>query len=513
MPFGSGEVRQVALVDPVGAGDDPALGRLTEHLRQPHDRHRLAGDQVGQDLARTNRGELVDVAHDQQRRAVGNRLHQRLHQHDVDHRGLVHNEQVAVERIIRVALESSGLRIDLQQPVNGLRLEPGRLGHALGGTPGRCAQEQFNALRRQDTQDGVDDRGLPDPRPACDHENLGQQRQPNGCNLAFCERQAGLLLDPRQGLHRVDEGPRQGAVRQAPDAVGNGLLGVVEACKEDASGFADRVRDDGSVAQFQLECGLYQLARDFQKLDGQRRQFIGRQAAMTVVHRFGQRVGDTGTNTDHRRLFDAELHGDRVGGLESDAPDVSREPIGILGHDLDGVGAVSLVDPHGASGADRMAVQEDHDLANDLLLGPCVGDALGAHPANPGHFAQPVWFGLDDVEHLLAERLDHLPGVDGADAADHAGAEVFLDAVDRRRRRGAHEALLELLTVGPVVDPFARRGDPFAGGDGGGVPHHRDQIAMAARLDAENAEAVVAIVVGDAFNQTRDHFSLVALKR
>ncbi len=153
-----------------------------------------------------------------------------------------------------------------------------------------------------------------------------------------------------------------------------------------------------------------------------------------------------------------------------------------------------------------MAVQEDHDLAHDLLLGPCVGDALGAHLANTGHLAQTIGFGLDDVEHLLAERLDHLLGVDGANAADHAGAKILLDAVDGRWRGGAHEAGLELLTVGAVVDPFARRGDPFAGGDGGGVPHHRDQIAVAARLDAENAEAVVAIVVGDALDKARQHF-------
>ena len=114
--------------------------------------------------------------------------------------------------------------------------------------------------------------------------------------------------------------------------------------------------------------------------------------------------------------------------------------------------------------------------------------------------------GLDDVEHLLAERLDHLLGVDRADAADHAGAEILLDAVDRGRRRGAHEARLELLAMGAVVDPFARRGDPFAGGDGGGVADDGDQVAVAARLDAENAEAVLGVVERDALDKARQHF-------
>ena len=88
----------------------------------------------------------------------------------------------------------------------------------------------------------------------------------------------------------------------------------------------------------------------------------------------------------------------------------------------------------------------------------------------------------------------------------YRGEPIFLDTVDGGRRGGAHEARLELLPVSVVVGPFARRSDPFAGGDGGGVPHHRDQIAVAARLDAENAEAVVAIVVGDALDKARQHF-------
>ena len=151
---------------------------------------------------------------------------------------------------------------------------------------------------------------------------------------------------------------------------------------------------------------------------------------MALVHRLGQRIGNSGAHADHRRLLDAEPHGDRVGGLEADAADVARQPIRVLGHDLDGIGAVGLEDAHRPCGADAMAVQEDHDLAHDLLLGPGAGDALGAHRADAGHLAQAIGLGLDHIEHLLAESLHHLLGVDRADAADHAGAEILLDAVE-----------------------------------------------------------------------------------
>ena len=60
--------------------------------------------------------------------------------------------------------------------------------------------------------------------------------------------------------------------------------------------------------------------------------------------------------------------------------------------------------------------------------------------------------------------------------------------------------------MGAVVDPFARRGDPFAGGDHRGVADDGHQFAVAARLDAENAKAVLGVVEGDAFDEARQNF-------
>jgi hypothetical protein len=63
------------------------------------------------------------------------------------------------------------------------------------------------------------------------------------------------------------------------------------------------------------------------------------------------------------------LHRDRIGALETDASNISGKPIGVLGHDLHGVRAVSLEDANRPSGADPGAVKEDNDLPDDLLLG------------------------------------------------------------------------------------------------------------------------------------------------
>src|SRR5260370_2251726 len=99
-----------------------------------------------------------------------------------------------------------------------------------------------------------------------------------------------------------------------------------------------------------------------------------------------------------------------------------------------------------------MAVQKDHDLAHDLLLSPGIGDAFGADRANTRHLAQAIGLCLDRVKYLLAESPNKLFCVDRADAPDHAGAQVFLDTVDRRWRRRAHEATLAPLALEIVDD-------------------------------------------------------------
>src|SRR4030081_4070079 len=97
---------------------------------------------------------------------------------------------------------------------------------------------------------------------------------------------------------------------------------------------------------------------------------------MPFVQRLGERVGDAGTYPDQRSLLDAELRRDLVGGAEADAADIAGQAIGILRDELDCLGAVGLVDAHRARGADAGAWQEQHDLADDLLLGPAANDAL-----------------------------------------------------------------------------------------------------------------------------------------
>src|SRR6516165_1225570 len=83
---------------------------------------------------------------------------------------------------------------------------------------------------------------------------------------------------------------------------------------------------------------------------------------MAFIHRFSQRVGNAGPKPDHGGFLDAELHGNRVGGLETNAPNVASKSVRVFRHHLKGIGAVDLKDAHCPRGADAVAVQKHHDL-------------------------------------------------------------------------------------------------------------------------------------------------------
>src|SRR4029077_19218735 len=104
-----------------------------------------------------------------------------------------------------------------------------------------------------------------------------------------------------------------------------------------------------------------------------------------------------------RSFLDAELGRDLIGGAEADAADVAGQTIRVLRDEPNGIGAVSFVNAHRARRADTVAVQEQHDLADDLLLGPARDDSLGAFRADAGHLTQTPGFLLDDVEYGFAE--------------------------------------------------------------------------------------------------------------
>jgi hypothetical protein len=97
---------------------------------------------------------------------------------------------------------------------------------------------------------------------------------------------------------------------------------------------------------------------------------------------------------------------------EADPPDVPRKAVGVLRDDLHGIYAVRLEDPDGPGRADAVRVEEQHDLADHLLLGPAGNDPCRALGADAGDLLLAIGLLLDQVEHSLAEGADELPRID-----------------------------------------------------------------------------------------------------
>src|SRR5271166_2434938 len=404
--------------------------------------------------------------------------------------------------LLLVAPERAGPWIGLQQAMDCLRLDASTLGQALCSATGRCTERDRDGLGGKNLQQRIDERGLPNAGPTGDDHHIRDECDPERCFLAVSKRQLRPLLDPRDGFIDINGRPGQLSGGERLELLGDFALGSVKCSKEDAAAAFEIVGNDGTILELKTQCCLDQFGWYFEQLFGERNEFFDRKTAMPFVHRLRERVGDPGAHADQRRLLDTELGCDLIGGAETDAADVAGQAIGVLRDELHRVGAVGLVDTHRARRADAVAVQEQHDLADDPLLGPAGDDTRRTLWADPGHLAQALRFLLDDVEHGFAEGPHQLLRVDRPDAADHPGAEIFLDALDRRRRRSPQKRGSELDAVRTVVDPASARLDELAGRDHRGVAENRDQVALPTSFDPQHAEAVIGVVEGDALDET-----------
>ena len=198
------EVRELAPVHPVGVRDDPALRGLAEDRRQADGRDTRDSQEVLQDRPRPHRGQLIRVAHQEERGGEGNRLEQVVGEQDIDHGRLIHDHEVGLQRIPGVPLEPPFARVPFQQPMERARLVPGDLGQPLRGAPRGRGEMHPEPLRLQEPDHRLENGRLPRSRAAREDEQLLLERQPDRLALLLGQGKPGLLLDPGQRLIHVD---------------------------------------------------------------------------------------------------------------------------------------------------------------------------------------------------------------------------------------------------------------------------------------------------------------------
>ena len=174
-----------------------------------------------------------------------------------------------------------------------------------------------------------------------------------------------------------------------------------------------------------------------------------------------------GTRTNGGVLGNPHVLSNLVCGFEANAMDILGERVRIATNTLDRIGSVGLVNPHCATGAHPVRMQEQHDFADDLLVGPCIGDLYPSSRANSLNRFQILRAILNHLKNVFPECLHQLFRVYRPYPFDYSTAEVFLDSLPSSWRNALEQSRFKLSTVLFVDDPIPLGGDPLTGGNSG----------------------------------------------
>ena len=389
----------------------------------------------------------------------------------------------------------------VQQSVDGLGWESRSLGHAACGTASGGGKLAAHLPGGEEREESPEDGGLPDAGAAGDDENAMTQCSEDCFALAGGEGLACAGFDGSEGGAGVDVGVGRSSLGGAEQAMRDGVLGVTQVGKEEEVGFVDAFADEVPGAEASFDAAEDEGGIHDEESGGLVAQDVEGKGAVALVGGLKEDVLEAGVDACGGIEREAEALGDLVGGLESDAADVAGEAVRIGADDLDGLVAVGLVDADGAGGGDAVAVEEDHDLADGLLLIPRLLDALAALGADAVNFLEPGGGVLDDFEDPGSEAGDELSGVGRTDTLHEPGGEVSFDALGAVGRGDVEDVGLELASELTVLNPVPAGVDPFAGRHGRGAADDGDDVGVSADADLEDAESVLLVEERDPFDE------------
>ena len=146
----SREAWELAVVDGVGGLDDLGGGSLAEDFGEACDGDGFGIDDVAEDVARADGGELVDVADDEQVGVIGECLEEGVHEWGVDHGCLVEDVEVVAGELVAGVAGEAFAGLELEEAVEGEGFEAGGFGHAFGGAAGGSCQGGFATFLLED---------------------------------------------------------------------------------------------------------------------------------------------------------------------------------------------------------------------------------------------------------------------------------------------------------------------------------------------------------------------------
>ena len=144
----------VTFEDCVCGGDDVAIFFLSKDFVEGDGGDGGGIDDVFENSAGADRGELVDVADEEEVCGGGDGVEKRSGEVGVDHAGFVDDKEVSFEGGTFVVDESVGIGVVFEETVNGLGVGAGCLGHALSGATGGGSEEESDFFGFKNIDEG-----------------------------------------------------------------------------------------------------------------------------------------------------------------------------------------------------------------------------------------------------------------------------------------------------------------------------------------------------------------------
>ena len=492
--------RHLSLVDPVGIGDDAALGGLAKDLRQADHRKAAAFQAVPQHVSAAHRRQLIGVAHQQQPGPPGQGAQQGVHQRHVYHAHLIHDDQVIDEGIVLVADESL-LRVVFEEPMDGACVGAGGLRHALGGSARRRSQGVGHAHARKGVGDAADDGGLARAGAAGDDHHPRIQGLSYGNALAFGQGEMQIPFILGHVPERIGHG-RFGKLYQL---LGDGPLEAGDIGQEDALLLAHILLHKGAFRQHGVHGVGQQLRIHPKQTAAFDDQFIVRKIGVAV---FGTGVlkGVLDAGKEPCRGVGLEARhplGDGVSGQKTDAVDVVDELVGVLLDLAQGQIPVDLEDAVGLVHRDAVGGQGQQDLPHGFVFIEGVGDHGQLLAPDAGNLQKPLRLLLHDGQGVHAEFVHDEPGHSGADAPDGAAGEIAFDGGQGGGRQGLHMGGYELLSVFGVIFDGPLHLELLSGGGKGHRAADRDGSVPVFGAQREDGVPVLRVPVYDPVDNAR----------
>ena len=177
--------------------DNRARIVLTEDLGQTNARNDAGTQDVFEHRAGTDGRKLIHVADKDEMRPRKNGAKQVLHEHNIHHRNLVHDDDICLKLRLRVAPEAHLPLLPalcFEHAVHRRSRASRCLCEALCRASRRRGKQDLKSLRTEDVDDAAYDGGLARPGTACQDEDTVLQRGDDRLPLRRGEADMMLLL-------------------------------------------------------------------------------------------------------------------------------------------------------------------------------------------------------------------------------------------------------------------------------------------------------------------------------